>query len=96
MGKASFQVGQTAYIDGRDLDAQPPLTVGTINLWQGVPRKKTVGQLDHGTRVTVMAAQFDQGRWYYCVRHWGRRGWVSEPFLGQRREASIGDVVAKR
>jgi len=93
--KPAFRIGQTAYLDGRDPQAQPPLTVGRIQLWKGVPRQKVRNALAHGTRVVISDRTYcrEEKRWYYCVRRGGKQGWLPGVFLSEQREEPIGDVV---
>lgn len=83
------------YMDGRDLGARPPLTVGQINLWDDVTRRRVRGRLPHGVRVRVVDKVYyePEGRWYFCVRRWLRRGWVPGSFVSNRRHEPVGDVV---
>lgn len=86
-----MKIGETAYMDGRDFQAQPPLTVMTINLWDAVPRRRVVARLQHGTRVRIIDKRRADGRWYYRVKRGRKRGWVSAPFLSAERQEPIGD-----
>lgn len=88
-----MEVGDLAYLDGRDPEAQPPLTVGQINLWDSPSRKRVVGKLPHGTRVRVLEKAWAGGRWHYRIRHPLRRGWVPKSFLSRERHEPIGDVM---
>jgi hypothetical protein len=83
------------YLDGRDLEAQPPLTVGTINLWDSPARKRVVARLRHGTKVRILAKEWNEkeGRWYYRVRRSLKWGWIPESFLSAEYQEPIGDVV---
>jgi hypothetical protein len=84
-------VGAIAYMDGRDPDAQPPLTVYRINLWKEVPRRKVVGTLSHGDRVKIIHRREHEGRTYYRVQHHSKKGWVSAPFVSNVKHEPIGD-----
>ena len=46
-----------AFIDGRDLEAKPVLTIMQINIWGEVPRGKIVCKLEHGSEVQLLEAQ---------------------------------------
>ena len=72
-----------AYMDGRDFEAKPPLTVMRINLWETMARRRVTGCLRHGQRVRVLDRVWmpSEKRYYYLVRHWFKSGWVSELFL---------------
>ena len=88
-------LGGHAYIDGRDPEAVPPLTIRRINLWDTPKRKKVVARLKHGTRVKVLGREWDDSKKRFCyqVRSWWRVGWVPEVFLSPNREGAIGDLV---
>lgn len=53
--KGTFVVPGQAYMDGRDPNASPPLTLMLISLWDGVPRSRQVGKIGHGTPVKLLA-----------------------------------------
>jgi hypothetical protein len=91
--KGSFTIPGTAYLDGRDLEAVPPLTVMNINIWDGVPRQQVVCVLRHGTSVEVLEATSHEAedRYYFRVRSGSCEGWVSEPFLSTEYYAPEGD-----
>jgi len=90
-----FIPGQAVYLDGRDPEASPPLTVKKINLWDEMKRERRLRALPHGTRVRVMARQFHEkeGRWYYRVRRWFKTGWVPGSFLCAQKPDVLGDLV---
>lgn len=88
-----IRVGDIAYLDGRDPQAQPPLTVGTINLWNSPSRQRVVGQLRHGTRVRILEKAWAGERWHYRIQHWLKSGWVPASFLSRERHEPIGDLV---
>jgi len=83
----------TAYMDGRDPEADPPLTLMQINIWGQVPRVKTVCRLFHGDEVQVTASKWmaSESRYYFQLKKGGCEGWVSEPFLSAEPHEPIGD-----
>ena len=91
--KGCIPVPGFAYMDGRDFEAKPPLTVMRINLWDGVPRMRVVTTVRHGQQVRVLEKFWEpsEGRYYYLVRRWLKLGWVSAPFLNPFRMEPIGD-----
>jgi len=91
--KGNFVVPGTAYMDGRDLQASPPLTVMNINVWEGVPRQNRVCSLQHGTKVELLEAQFYSGeqRYYFRVQSGYCEGWVPESFVSNKRHRAVGD-----
>lgn len=89
-----MDIGEIAYLDGRDPNAQPPLTVGTIQLWDSPDRKRVVARLQHGTKVRILEKAWRRDdRWYYRVRRVFRRGWVPGVFLSAEKPGMVGDVV---
>lgn len=88
-----MDIGEIAYLDGRDPEAQPPLTVGRINLWDSPARKRVVGRLRHGTKVRILAKEKAGGRWHYHIQRFRKWGWVPEPFLSAEYQEPIGDIV---
>lgn len=95
MKKTEFLVGGLAYLDGRDPNAQPPLKVGTIQLWNSPDRTRVVGKLRHGTRVRILEKVWKkkEDRWYYRIRHRTRWGWIPEVFLSIEKPGVVGDLV---
>jgi hypothetical protein len=100
--RMKFCVGQRAWMDGRDPEATPPLTVRRINLWDGVPRRKVVRSLRHGMAVKVIDTEYfkEEGRWYYRVRrihshvrYWRKAGWVPGRFLCGEKPEVLGDLI---
>jgi hypothetical protein len=92
-GKQPLQIPGRAFVDGRDLEATPPLTVMKVNVWDAVPRQQTVCQLSHGEAVELLSARRDDGEDRYYVRVRSRRceGWLPESFLSPKSEAVVGD-----
>jgi hypothetical protein len=84
------------YIDGRDPDATPPLTLARLNVWGGLPRSRNqiVGQVKHGARVRVFEVEYDDGerRWFARIRKGLLTGWVPGDWLSEKREAPVGDL----
>lgn len=92
---------QIRYIDGRDTQATPPLTLRRVNVWE-LPGQKHRGMeaigvlhnsvrftLRHGKRVRVLYVAMG---WSY-VQRWGRRGWIKNAFLSKQPEAPAGDWI---
>jgi hypothetical protein len=91
--KGQFVVPGKAFADGRDLEANPRLTIMKINVWDGVPRRRMVCQVTHGDAVELISATRDdgEGRYYFQIRSKGCEGWLPESFLSQERESVTGD-----
>jgi len=57
--------------------------VGAVSLWDlpgGVPcGAKTIGEIPHGTRLTILERAARFGINYYLVEYAGRHGWIPQP-----------------
>ena len=93
--KGSFSVPGTAFMDGRDPEASPPLTVMCINIWDAVPRQRVVCKLQHGNKVEVLGAKMhnEENRYYFRIRRGPCEGWVSEPFVSPEDHEPVGDQL---
>lgn len=93
--KGQFSVPGTAYMDGRDEEASPPLTLMNINIWNGVPRQQVTCKLPHGKKVDLANVQYSdsEGRYYFRVHSGSCEGWVSEPFLSPSYVEPTGDRI---
>lgn len=93
--KGQFSVPGTAYMDGRDEEASPPLTLMSINIWGGVPRQQVACKLSHGKKVDLVNVQYSdsEGRYYFRVQSGSCEGWVSEPFLSPSYVEPTGDRI---
>jgi hypothetical protein len=93
--KGDFSVPGTAFMDGRDLEAEPPLTIMNINIWNAAHRQRVVCRLQHGTNVEVLDATLysEEGRYYFQVRSGSCEGWVPESFLSPEYQAPVGDQI---
>ena len=91
--KGTVQVPGTAYIDGRDPSASPPLTIKSINIWDSVQRTKGVCKLEHGTKVDLLDAKQrpEESRYYFLVHTSSCEGWLPEPFLSREYQEPVGD-----
>lgn len=90
----SFTIpGGIAFLDGRDPEAQPPLTVMSINIWDAVPRNVPVCSLPHGTQVTLLEARYHEPetRYYFLIESGDCRGWLPETFVSDAYHEPIGD-----
>lgn len=89
-----------AYMDGRDFAAQPPLTVGGINLWTGTGRRaRTAGSVLHGCKVQVVRHVHKRYRDWFLIRYQpaedkpALEGWVLGCFLNVEQYPPIGDFI---
>jgi hypothetical protein len=94
--KGKFKVPGKAYIDGRDRDAKPPLTLRTVNVWSGAgrlqARERVVCEIKHGTKLSVTGAVRHTGeeRYYFHAEAGGCSGWVPETFVGRKKYKRVG------
>jgi len=91
----TFAVPGSAFVDGRSLEEQPPLTIMSINIWGEVPRLKAVCDLQHGTEVQLLEAQYyePEERYYFLLKSGSCKGWLSENFLSPEKQEPIGDQL---
>lgn len=91
--KGAIVVPGEAFLDGRDMEANPPLTVMNINVWDAVPRRRVVCRLSHGTKVALTAVRRSSGenRYYFRLRGQGCDGWIPETFLSINAQRPVGD-----
>lgn len=92
--KGLIKIPGYAYLDGRDLQAKPPLTIGKINIWDSYNRNRVVCKLAHGTKVKILNAKYDaqEQRYYLNIQYDDCEGWVSDPFISTEKMKPIGDV----
>ncbi len=90
-----LQVPGNAFMDGRDQEANPPLTVMNINIWNSASRSRVVCILQHGAAVKVLEAKWakDEDRYYLWVKGEGCEGWVSDPFVSPQYYEPVGDQM---
>jgi hypothetical protein len=88
-----YKITDRAYIDGRDLDASPVLTIMEISLWDDVPRTRTVCKVAHASQIELLDVQYfdEEARYYFFVRGDGCEGWLSENFLSTEAHEPVGD-----
>ena len=85
--------GATAWIDGRDVDASPPLTIRRVNIWDSANRTRVVCSIEHGREVRVLAVErLRDGRQTARVQFNNCTGWLTaDMFLATSRQAPVGD-----
>jgi hypothetical protein len=93
--KVKISIPGVAYLDGRDFQAKPPLTVMTINLFSTYRHTRAIGRLKHGDKVRVEQAHYiaKEGKYWVKVSKDGASGWLSWMFLNTRRTEPVGDRV---
>ncbi len=81
--KGRITVPGRAVADGRDLQADPPVTVGQINVWNNVSRTQRVCRVAHGTELALLEARRkeSEGRFYFRIRSGECEGWLPESFV---------------
>lgn len=93
--KGELIVPGPAYLDGRDLEAQPPLTVNQINLYAqpGPALSEVVCDRPHGHPVEVLAVtEVDPRFWFQVDAGDGCVGWLMDSLIGPTEEPPIGDM----
>jgi hypothetical protein len=88
-----FNVPGTAYLDGRDPGADPPLTVMSIPVMQAAPLGRIVCRLPHGAAVSLLGAVQSGGFYYFHVQSSTCEGWLVELYLSTAREQPIGNLI---
>lgn len=83
----------SAYMDGRDLEADPPVTVMAIDVWDSPQRSEVVCQVEHGTPVEVLALEENEAehRDYLKVRSGDCEGWVPLAFVNPKQHEPEGE-----
>lgn len=92
--KGDITVPGTAYLDGRDPDAQPPLTIMKINVWETYSTSSSVlvCDLPHGQKVDVLdVAELDGRFWFQIDDGNGCIGWLLDSLIGAELTEPIGD-----
>ena len=93
--KGKINIPSSAFMDGRDMDAKPPLTIMKINIWDAVPRTRPICKLSHGAQVEVSDAKYldNEERYYFKVKSGSCDGWVSDTFISPEKQKPIGDKM---
>lgn len=87
-----LKAGSVAWIDGRDTESQPPITLRRVRIWNTVQRTRMLCEIDHGTQVTVTATErTSTGQQLARVKQDNCEGWVtSDLFLSTTRQPRAG------
>jgi hypothetical protein len=90
--KGDFQVPGRAFLDGRNLEAEPHFTVMGVRIWQSTERRQAVCSADHGTQVDLLEVQRspEEQRYYFRIRAPKCEGWIDEVSLSVTRQAPVG------
>lgn len=87
----ALTAGSTAWIDGRDTEASPPITLRRVRIWTSTQRTRPACEIEHGRRVNVTAVERSEGRQHARIRLAGCEGWVtSDTFLSSTRQPGAG------
>jgi hypothetical protein len=83
----------SAYMDGRDLEADPPVTVMNIDVWNSPQQLEVVCQIEHGTPVEVLALEENLAdhREALQIRSSDCEGWVPVSFVSPKQHEPEGD-----
>jgi hypothetical protein len=85
----------SAYMDGRDLEANPPVTVMNINVWDSPQRSEVACQIEHGTPVDVLELEENEAehRGYLKVKSSDCEGWVPISFVNPKEHEPEGEQL---
>jgi len=91
--KGIIRLSGIAFMDGRDLEAEIPVTVMIINVWDHVSREKVICQLRHRSKVKILEIKqsYEEKRFYFKVTNNSCEGWVLEPFVSSEKHEPIGE-----
>ncbi len=94
--KGSITVGDSAYIDGRNLDAG--LTIMNVTVWDNGPRTRRVCSVQHGTKVRVIEQKWvsSESRHYFKISGGSCMGWLAETFLSPGYYPAQGDRIIRK
>jgi hypothetical protein len=92
--KGQFTVPGIAFIDGSDPDADPPLTLMDINIWDSYTRTRVVCTSKHGTKAFLREVRYSaqEERYYFRVAADDCLGWLPEAFLSSKAKAVVGTI----
>jgi hypothetical protein len=98
--RGTITVPGTAYLDGRDSEANDPSTVMEINIWEspGPDRGIFLCFLEHGTEVRITDFEFvsEEDRYYFFAESGTCNGWLPESFISPSYQEPIGDEIYLR
>lgn len=92
-GDGLITVPGSAYMDGRDLEADPPVTVMNIDVWDSPQQTEVVCQIEHGTLVEVLALDESEVdlQDYIKVKSRDCEGWVPLSFVNPKQHEPEGE-----
>lgn len=94
----TFVIPGTGFIDGRDLEANPPLTIMEVKIWDGVGRlRHALCKLPHGAQVKILDVKqdpdFDYTWYHFQIQSDSCKGWVTWWFVNTEKYAPIGERI---
>jgi len=90
--KGTFKINEIVYIDGRDLKAQPPLTIISVNIWSTPnSNRKKVCNLSHGDEVQIIEISSDEI--YVKIKAMFCEGWLMKEMIGKQIVKPVGDIL---
>lgn len=90
--KGDFRVPGQAYLDGRNLEAQPPSTSMNLRLWESPAGNHALCTAEHGRQVDLVEVQrnVEEGRFYFRIKAGNCEGWVPESALSPKKNLPVG------
>jgi hypothetical protein len=90
--KGELRVPGRAFLDGRDLEANPVSTLLQIPLWESPAQKQTVCKAGHGTAVDLVEVQRSvaEEKYYFRIKTPICEGWVAESDLSAKKMPATG------
>lgn len=93
-----FDIPGTGYIDGRDLEANPSLTIMEVKVWDGVDYlRRPICRLPHGTQVKILDIKqdpdFDDTWYHFQIQGSSCEGWLTWRFVNTEKHDPVGDRI---
>ena len=89
--KGNFEIPGQGFIDGRDTNAQPPLTLMNVNVWSSTGKNRISCKLRHGTAVEIIDHKSLSGEIFFEIMKGNCKGWITSNFLSDKYYEPIGD-----
>ena len=97
--KGDFVIPGSAFLDGLFPATDSQSTLMMIDIWDSVPRLSRVCELEYGTEVKLLAAQWygmvgccaDDARFFLQVQSGPCKGWVAEEYLSLEYQEPVGE-----
>jgi hypothetical protein len=100
--KADFEIGgftytipgDIAFIDGRDSEEEPPVTLMRLSLWDSPAEIVEITAVHHGDEVELLDYQENsKGKPYVQVMFGGHAGWIEAHRISPRHTEPVGDEI---